>query len=381
MDALRFWLMEGPLTLRAATLFVGAALLGVLLHWALYHTIAAVGRRAPAVLVFDGALLRHSRAPMRLLFPLFATYLVLPGWSRALPDEAVPIIQRTWSILLILAVAWLFIGLSCVVEAVVTRRYDLGTADNLHARKIRTQTGILRRILSIGIAVLALSAILLQFEEFRVIGTGILASAGVLGVVVGVAAQRPIGNLLAGIQIALTQPIRVDDVVIVEEEWGRIEEITLTYVVVRIWDLRRLVLPISHFVEKPFQNWTRTSAEVLGTVFIHTDYTVPVDAVRAELLRIVQQSAHWNGQACQLQMTDATERTVQLRAVVSAANASEAWDLRCEVREQLIEFIREQFPDSLPRVRAQLTPLPDSRGDGDRAPDAAHPPELRGVLV
>jgi small-conductance mechanosensitive channel len=194
----------------------------------------------------------------------------------------------------------------------------------------------------------------MSFEEFRRLGTGILASAGLAGLVVGLAAQKTLGNLLAGIQIAITQPIRIDDVVVVEGEWGRIEAITLTYVVVRIWDLRRLVLPISYFLEKPFQNWTRVSADVLGTVYLVVDYTVPVDEIRAQLDRIVRESNLWDRKVCGVQVTNASERGIEVRALVSAADSSKAWDLRCEVREKLITFLQDKYPGSLPRVRAEI---------------------------
>lgn len=195
---------------------------------------------------------------------------------------------------------------------------------------------------------------LMTFDKVRQLGTSILASAGIIGIIVGLAAQRTIATLLAGLQIAITQPIRVDDVVIVENEWGRIEEITFTYVVVRIWDLRRLILPITYFIEKPFQNWTRVTADILGTVFIYVDYTVPVQAIREELHRILKSTDLWDGKAWGLQVTNATERTVELRALMTAPDASAAWDLRCEVREKILEFVQKKYPDGLPKVRAEI---------------------------
>jgi small-conductance mechanosensitive channel len=185
-----------------------------------------------------------------------------------------------------------------------------------------------------------------------------IASAGVAGIVIGFAAQKSLGTLLAGFQIAMTQPIRIDDVVIVEGEWGKIEEITLTYVVVRIWDLRRLVVPITYFIEKPFQNWTRTSADILGTVFLHVDYGVPVDAVRGELGRILESSPNWDRKVNVLQVTEARERTLELRALASSSDASKSWDLRCEVREKLVDFVQRNYPESLPRLRATLERMP-----------------------
>jgi small-conductance mechanosensitive channel len=254
---------------------------------------------------------------------------------------------------LVVAATWLGIRLTRVMEDVAGRRFALDAEDNLHARRMHTRVALLRRVLVVGIGIVGMGMILLQMPGFRDLGTGLLASAGVLGVIVGVAAQRPIANLLAGLQIAVTQPIRVEDAVIVEGEWGWVEEITLTYVIVRLWDLRRLVLPIGYFLEKPFQNWTRTTASLLGTAFLHADYTVPVDAVRAELERIVRASPLWDGRTCLLQVTDLTERSVQLRALVSASNAGRAWDLRCEVREHLIAFLQREHPDALPRMRLE----------------------------
>ena len=198
---------------------------------------------------------------------------------------------------------------------------------------------------------------LMTFENIRQLGTSILASAGIIGIIVGVAAQRTLATFIAGFQIAVTQPIRLDDVVIVENEWGRIEEITLTYVVVRIWNLRRLVVPITHFIEKPFQNWTRSTSDILGTVFLYVDYTVPIQEVREALHRILQEAELWDGKTWGLVPTNATERTVELRALMSAPDAPSAWNLRCKVREKLIEYVRNNYPEGLPKVRAEISSL------------------------
>jgi len=196
---------------------------------------------------------------------------------------------------------------------------------------------------------------LMVFESVRQLGTSILASAGVLGIIVGFAAQKSIATVLAGFQIAMTQPIRLDDVVIVEGEWGRIEEITLTYVVVLIWDQRRLVVPISYFIEKPFQNWTRVSAELLGTIFLYMDYTVPLDKLRAELDRLLAETDMWDKRVKVVQVTDSKERVIEVRVLVSAADASTAWNLRCMLREKLIGYLQRNHPESLPRTRAELS--------------------------
>ena len=236
----------------------------------------------------------------------------------------------------------------------VLQKYRIDVADNRQARGVYTQVMVLKKIAVGAIAVFAIGSMLMVFQSVRQFGTAIIASAGVAGVVIGFAAQKSLAALLAGLQIAMTQPISIDDVVIVEGEWGKIEEITLTYVVVRIWDLRRLIVPITYFIEKPFQNWTRTSADILGTVFLQVDYGVPVDAVREELTRILDASPHWDRKVNVLQVTEVKERTLELRALASSSDAGNAWDLRCEVREKLVAFIRKNYPGSLPHLRATL---------------------------
>ncbi len=342
----------GGVLVRALAVFGGAVVLGLVLHWLVFRTLGGIGRRRPGALPFDDLLIEHTRAPLRLLAPLMLVYLALPLATLGLPASTQEIAAHVTYVLLAVTLAWLFVKLTQVVQDAIMRRYDVEIADNLLARKMRTQIGIIRRLIVFVIVFLALSAVLLRFEGFRQLGTGLLASAGIVGIIVGFAAQRTLGNLLAGFQIAITQPIRVDDVVVVEGEWGRIEEITLTYVVVRIWDQRRLVLPISYFIEQPFQNWTRTTAEILGSVYLHVDYTVPFEAVRDELHRLLQESPHWDGSVWRLHVTDATERTVQVRALMSAVDSGTAWELRCEIREKLIAFIQRSYPQSLPVVRA-----------------------------
>jgi small-conductance mechanosensitive channel len=196
--------------------------------------------------------------------------------------------------------------------------------------------------------------LLLNFESVRKYGATLLTSAGVAGIIIGFAAQKTIANLLAGFQIAFTQPIKIDDAVIVEGEWGWIEEINLTYVVVKIWDLRRLILPITYFTEKSFQNWTRTSAQILGSVFLYTDYALPVDALRKKFDRVLENSDLWDGEAKSVQVTESSEHTMTIRLLMTAKNSPTAWDLRCLVREELISFIQQEYPDCLPRTRAEL---------------------------
>jgi small-conductance mechanosensitive channel len=258
------------------------------------------------------------------------------------------------SLVLIGAVAFMLYQLVEAAEALVLQRYRIDSSDNLEARTVYTQVTVLKKVATVVISIFTLASMLMIFESVRQFGTSILASAGIAGIIIGFAAQRSIATLLAGLQIAVTQPIRLDDVVIVENEWGRIEDISLTYVIVRIWDQRRLVVPITYFIEQPFQNWTRSSAEILGTVFFHLDYRAPLDAIRRKLDEILAESPYWDGKVKVLQVTDAKEHTLEVRALASAADASLAWDLRCEVREKLIQFLQEHHPESLPRMRAEL---------------------------
>lgn len=258
------------------------------------------------------------------------------------------------SLSMIVAITWLLIAFIRLAKNNFLKRFDISVADNLRYRKLHTQYNILEKILVFIVIVIALGVTLLQFEGVRNVGISIFASAGIAGLILGLAAQRALGTILAGLQIAITQPIRLDDVVIVEREWGWIEEINLTYVVVRIWDKRRLVVPSNYFLEHPFQNWTRTSAEILGTVFIYTDYTIPIEALRAELTRLLESNKYWDGKVNVLQVTDAREQTLELRALMSAASSTDAWELRVYIREKLIAFIQREYPQCLPKTRVSL---------------------------
>jgi len=269
-------------------------------------------------------------------------------------------------VLLIGALAWTAIGAIEGVAAAILARHPVDVADNLQARRIHTQTRVLSRV-AIGLAaVIGAAFALMTFPGARQIGTNLLASAGVLSVIVGLAARSVFGNLLAGLQIALAQPIRIDDVLVVEGEWGRVEEITGTFVVLRIWDDRRLILPLTYFIEKPFQNWTRHDAQLLGSVFVYADYGMPLAPLRAEVERIVKAAPEWDGRFFNLRVTDATERTMQIRVLCTAASSALAFDLRCTVREGLIAFMQREYPQFLPRMRIE-------RDDG--RPAAAAPGE------
>ncbi len=339
----------------------GSAVLGVIIHFILFKTAEAFAKRHRTVMV--ESIVRHGRGPSRLIIPLFVIRFLLPLMT--LSPDVIVFIRHTFGLLLIATIGWLVIKVVYILEEIILSQFRMDTADNLRARRIHTQIQILKKVVIVVVGLLTLAAILMTFEKVRYLGTSILASAGIAGLIVGFAAQRSIATLLAGIQIAITQPIRIDDVVIVENEWGHIEEITLTYVVVRIWDLRRLILPITYFLEKPFQNWTRVSADILGTVFLYMDYTVPVEAVRAELRRILEKSEKWDGRVSVLQVTKTTEHAVELRALLSARDSSTAWELRCQVREKLIEFLQKNYPHALPRLRAEISDQSSSEENGE----------------
>ncbi|HEV7346186.1 MAG TPA: mechanosensitive ion channel family protein [Devosia sp.] len=242
------------------------------------------------------------------------------------------------------------------------RRFKLDSEDNLLARKHVTQSRILERVAVTLLVIIGTAAVLMTFEGVAQYGVSLLASAGAAGLVLGLALQPVLKNLFAGIQLAITQPIRIDDALLIEGEWGTVEEITATYVVVKIWDWRRLVVPLSYFMEKPFQNWTREGAALIGSVMFYLDYTVPVDAIRNELQRIVKQSPHWDGNVAHVQVTDLRETTLEVRVLVTARNAPTTFDLRCEVREKLINFLQAEYPEVLPRVRTL-------RGETGESPD------------
>lgn len=303
----------------------------------------------------DSLWVRPVRATLRPFF-LIVCLLLARSAVHLLPQEAwQPVFSHGLNIGLILAGAWWILAAARSVKNTTLRRFDVTVEDNYHARQVHTRISVLYRIFCFFVVLLAVAFALMTFEAVRAIGTSLLAGAGVTGIILGFAAQKTIGSVFAGIQIAITQPIKIDDAVVIEGEWGWIEEITLTYVVVRIWDLRRLIVPITYFVDNPIQNWTRHEAEIIGTVVFHADYTVELEPLRAELTRLLEESPLWNKKVNVLQVIGASERTVELRALMSARNSPQAWDLRCAVREGLIRFLQQQQPEALPRNRVDWT--------------------------
>jgi small-conductance mechanosensitive channel len=332
----------------------GAA--GAVLHAIVFSIAHRVARRANNSVA--DRLVTYAQAPSRLIFPMLAIQLVMPALVLLLPVAVVIFLRHLLGLVLIAGIAWLVISMSHIVDDVIGLKYRMDVSDNLAARRIHTQARVLRQSVTVLVFIMAIAAMLMTFPQVRQLGASLLASAGLAGIVVGFAARPVLQNLIAGVQIALTQPIRIDDVLIIDGEFCRVEEITSTYVVMRIWDQRRLVVPLNFFIENTFQNWTRTSAEILGTVFLWVDYTVPVEPIRQELGRLLHAAEKWDKRAWGLQVTDATDRAVQLRALMSAPDAGTAWDLRCHVREKLIEFIQARHPGSLPRIRAHVDSEP-----------------------
>ena len=340
---------------RLAWLCGAAVLVGLVGHYFVFGLLRGLVKRIKSNL--DDSFVKYCFRP--LLWIIILIIIRLVSKLTAFQTQVTDFLNHVLGLLLIGLVSWLLIRSTYVLEDYILTRFNVDVKDNLRARKIHTQFRVLKRIVIAVVVIVAFATCLMTFERIRHLGTTILASAGIIGIVVGMAAQRTIATFIAGLQIAITQPVRVDDVVIVENEWGRIEEITLTYVVVRIWDLRRLVVPITYFIEKPFQNWTRVTADILGTVFIYVDYTVPIESIRAELHRILKDSEFWDGKVCVLQVTNTSERTVELRALMSAADASTAWSLRCQVREKMVDFIQKNYPDALPKLRTEFNQLKD----------------------
>ena len=308
---------------------------------------------------WDDDLLEALTSPLRMFLAIvvFRACLGPIGLGAA----AMAFAGRIAGTALIVAVAWMAIGVARVLADLIERRAVAAAAEcadaELRVRAVTTQVRVLRRVANVGISLVAFALTLLQFDVVRNVGMSLLASAGLAGIVIGLAAQRTIGTLIAGIQLSVTQPIRIGDVVIIENEWGTIEEVTLTYVVVRVWDERRLIVPMTRFLEQPFQNWTKVSPQLHGTVFLHVDWTLPLDLVRAELDRIVKDNPNWDGRTKGVVVTDAKERSLEIRVLVSAPSAGKLWDLRVAVREQLVSWLqRHEGGRYLPRVRLDHPP-------------------------
>ena len=344
------------LTLGLALAFV---LAGLAAHGLLLRASRLMARRQGQE--FWGLALNLIKGPTRLAAMLLGLDLALAGVDLAalpfpLPAAGVDLAHKLHALCWIAVFAWAVLACGGILAQWVQHKNSLLSGDNLRARKIVTQVRMFRRVFSVIVLVVALAAALMVFDVTRGIGASVLASAGIAGAVAGLSAQKFLATIFAGMQIAITQPIRLDDVVVLEGEWGRVEEITLTYVVVRIWDQRRLVVPVTYFLDKPIQNWTRSSAEILGSVFLSVDYRAPVAELRAELERICREEGGelWDGRVCGLQVTDSGPATLTLRALVSSPDSSRNWDLRCLVRERIVCYIQQHHPEALPLARLSL---------------------------
>lgn len=348
-----------------------AALVAILVALLGHAILVPVLRRITRFSVLLSTLLDRIIRPGQAVLVLVALQLV---WGAA-PDDLpfLATVTRFTALMLTGALTWLAMrAVGGIAEAVV-RLHPANVSDNLEARRVQTQTHVLARTVMFFVLIVGCGVGLMTFPGVRQIGASLLASAGIAGLVAGIAARPVLGSLIAGLQIALTQPIRLDDVVIIEGEWGRIEEITATYVVVKIWDERRLVVPLQWVIEHPFQNWTRREAQLFGTVFLWLDYRVPLAPLRAELERVCDSAPEWDGRVALLQVVETSERAMQVRALVSSADASKGWDLRCRVREALIDFLQRQVPDGLPRLRAEIEEAEKRPVAHKPAPPPVHP--------
>lgn len=322
---------------------IGFGLQALLLRW--------IARRPPGWHPFLRHALGRTRRLVRYMILLFAA-----GNATALLPIAPRYeygVRHIFFALFIIQLGWTaMVAANLAIDRYVGR-LDLAAADNLLARKAATQMRILRQAVSVMLVVLTIAFALMSFDEVRQFGISLFASAGIAGIVAGLAARPMLENLIAGVQLALTQPLRLEDAVVINNEWGWVEEINSTYIVVRLWDWRRLVVPLSYLFQTPFANWTRNSASIIGTVYVYADYTLPMDVVRAQATEIVKASPLWDGQVVNIQVSDARERVMEVRVLASASNSSRAWDLRCEIREKLIAYIRDHHPESLPRLRRE----------------------------
>jgi small-conductance mechanosensitive channel len=330
-------------------LFCAAIVFSNGIHWVLFRVLRRKQEEHSRRLGLG--LQTHLGKPARAIFVITCLFLVQPSLpvSAGLHHD----VRLALAIAMVISLGWFAAGMVYVIQNVFLRRFDLSAADNVRARRIHTQFQLFRRVVLAFIFLITVGVALYTFHDERLwrAGTGLLASAGLATLVLATAAKSTASNFLAGMQIALTEPIRIDDVVIVQGEYGRIEEITSAYVVVRCWDLRRLIVPLSYFIENSFQNWTRSSADLLGYAYLYLDYTVPVEPLRKKLQEIVAASKLWDRKVCGLQVTNLKERTMEIRCLISASNSSDSFDLCCIIREQMMAFVRENYPEAFPLAR------------------------------
>jgi small-conductance mechanosensitive channel len=339
--------------------FCAAIVLANVVHYVLFRVLR---RKEAEGKGLGWGLQRYLSHPARAIFFLTCFLIVLPTIP-GLPDSLQSILRQSFIMAIVAALGWFAVGCVYVFQSATLRRYDLTAENNVQARRVHTQFQLFRRMLISFIVIIDIGALLWTFNDPRIwhYGSGLLASAGIASLVLATAAKSTAANFLAGLQIALTEPIRIDDVVVVQGEWGRIEEINSAYVVIKIWDQRRLIVPLSYFIENSFANWTRESSDILGTAFLYVDYSIPVEDLRQQLNTVVHASPLWDKRVCGLQVTNLTDRSMELRCLMSSRNSSESFDLRCLVREQMTAWIQQNHPSAFPTTRfAALTDSPVS---------------------
>lgn len=331
---------------------LGAIVAAIAVGWGVHLVLfAALQRIAGSGETFLRILLRRIRGPARLALLIIACKGALA--AATFPVSFREVVSYILTVALIVLIGWIVLRASHIAADLYLRRFNLDSEDNFLARKHYTQVRILRRAAATIVVILTIAAVLMTSESVRQYGVSLLASAGAAGIILGLALQPLLKNLIAGVQIAIAQPIRLEDAVIVEGEYGWVEEISSTYVVIRLWDWRRLVLPLSYFLERPFQNWTRKDSSIIGNVLLRVDFSAPVGAIREKLQELVAASPRWDRRVAVVQVTNAGEETIEIRLLMSARNAATAWDLRCEVRENMIAFLRDNHPGALPRRRIE----------------------------
>jgi small-conductance mechanosensitive channel len=338
----------------AVFLVCSAIVLSNVVHYIVFRLIR---RKEAQTATLGWGLQQYLGRPARVIFLLTCLMAVLPSLPE-LPFNLNAVLRQGFIMAIVAAMGWFAIGFVYVLQQATLRRYDITAEDNIQARRVHTQLQLIRRLVIGFIVILTAGALLWSFDDPRIwhYGSGLLASAGVASLILATAAKSTAANILAGLQIAFTEPIRIDDVVVVQGEWGRIEEINSAYVVIKIWDLRRLIVPLSYFIENSFQNWSREATDIMGTAFLYVDYSIPVEILRAQLDAIVHPHPLWDGKVCGLQVTNLSERTMELRCLMSSHNSSRNFDLRCDVREQMTAFIRENYPDAFPQTRFSALP-------------------------
>jgi len=340
----------------AVFFFCTAIVVANVVHYILFRLLR---RKEAESKSLGWGLQRYLSHPSRAIFFLTCLLIVLPTIP-GIPSKVEDTLRQLFIMATVVALGWFAVGCIYVFQAATLRRYDLTADNNVHARRVHTQFQLFRRMLITFVVIIDIGALLWTFNDPRIwhYGSGLLASAGIASVILATAAKSTVANFLAGLQIALTEPIRIDDVVVIQGEWGRIEEINSAYVVVKIWDLRRLIVPLSYFIENSFQNWTRESSDIMGTAFLYVDYSIPVEDLRQQLNTIVHASPLWDKKVCGLQVTNLTDRSMEIRCLTSSRTSSESFDLRCLVREQMTAWIQQNHPTAFPTTR--FAPLADS---------------------